>query len=256
MKPTSKAQTGSRSQVNPLQRLKWLFRPNPSPKTLINLEPIRKYAPSDSPTRLKLVDVPKAMKGEITDERYGVLKLYFDVGIRNEIEGIAQTLRDRRHQDVTTPMKMGWGGQLAFSYYLNFFSQYALFTVEEDRPQASQKPKPYDFRIGHFSTKPPEKFLFTIEIKTSPFLSRNLNYYQPFNQKYSRYAVIIRCLNEEMTRYELFGYTLGSKVKAHKHTIVYGKKRHSMALTRTNFDYYTYFHHNILFLPFKEKFGD
>jgi len=258
MKPKSNSQMGSHRKANPLKRVKWLFRPKPTVKTLDGLKPIRLHTPLSPNIResLNSIELTKALTGEMTDEHHGVVNLSFDIGIRNEIEAIAQTLKDRRGQKIGNPMKMGWGGQLSFSYYLNFFSEYSNFTVKEDRPQASQIPKPYDFLIGTKYEGDSETHFASIEIKTSPYGSRMLNYYKAFNQPYPKYVIVIRCLNEEMTKYELFGWTLGFKVKAHKSIIMYSKKRHSMSLTRTNFDYYSYFHRYVLGLPFKEKFGD
>ena len=257
MKPNSNSQMGSHSQANPLKTLKWLFRPKPSPKTIETLKPIRKnsvLSPSIHET-LNPIELKKALMGEMTDEHHGVLRLSFDIGIQNEIDSIARTLKDRYGRETSTPKKMGIGGQRAFSHYLNFFSPHASFTVQECRFQSSPKPKPYDFLIGFIYSKH-EKGFFKIEVKTSPHGYGHLNYYKQFGTPYPNYVVAIKSLNEEMTKYELYGYTLGTKVKAHKSRPQFGKRLHAMALNRTNFDYYSYFHSYVLGLPFKEKFSD
>jgi len=233
---------GSHRKANPLKAIKWLFQPKRTPK------PFQLRTPNVR----KRFKNPKALKGEMP--KCGVVRLSFDIGIRNEIDAIAQTLKDRRNQRIRNPMKMGWGGQIAFSYYLNFFSEYSNFTVKEDKPQASPIPKTFDFLIGHKGES--DTRFETIEVKTSPHGSRALNYYQAFNKEYPDYVVVVRCLKEDMTEYELYGWTSGSKVEAHEFKTAWNKKCHSMALNRTNFDYYSYFHERILGLPFKEKFGD
>ena len=254
MKPTIESQTGSASQRNPLKSMKWIFKPKPSPKTLKALEPLRGSF-DHIRERLNTVKITKAISGEITDKNYGVVRLAFDVGIVYEIEGIAQTQKHRKGWKSGNPQKMGFGGQLAFSHYLTFFADVSNFTVKECRFQASPKPKPYDFlfRIPHTNGS---RLFFKIEVKTAPCGQSRVNYYKSFGTPYPDYAVIVKCLNEEMTKYEIYGYASGTYIKAQKSSIRNNRMCHSIQLHRRKFNYYSFFHTNFLGLPFIEKFGD
>lgn len=238
---------GSFTQTNPLKRVKFHFRPNPSPKTL----KIRSYIPTPYySSKLTPIELKRAMEGE-TIEELGVIHLTFDIGMIEHIQAIVRTLKQRRNQTVSKPMQFGWLGQNAYDSYLNFFSKYSDFTVTVDRPLSSPIPKPYDFDF-RFPNQPSKRF--RVEVKTVPYLSRDLSYFRGDIEP--DFVVGVRALDEEMTKCELYGFTYGIVVKKFKSVIRYGKPCHRIPLNRANFDYYTFFHTNLLGLPFKEKFGD
>lgn len=175
----------------------------------------------------------------------------FDQGIVNQIEAIAKTLEARGHKPITEAQKYGWGGQLSYSAYLNFFAPYSDFSVQHDDPSYSPMSKPYDFLI----TRPEQSF--RIEVKTAPLHKQKIQYCQYPSNPYPKYLVVIKATNKTMDQYDIYGYMLGSILKQLKATIKYrGKKCHSVLVNRRFLDYYDYFHEKILGLPFKEKFSD
>jgi len=248
LKSKNNPKTGSsENERSPLKSIKWVFRPK-KPKPIIN--PVRgRIKPVERGLSFGRIRSHKKLFGQMRES--GVIHLAFDVGLLNEIEAIARTLKDRRNQTVTKPQKFGWGGQLSFDYYLNFFAEYSKFTFKSDRCLGTRYPKPYDFLI---------KFMdgtsFKVEIKTAPYLSRRLSYFKRREQSYPDYVVCVVSLNEEMTKYELYGWALGIEIKKHKSTIRYGKKCHRIPINRANFNYYSFFHKKILRLPYLEKFSD
>jgi len=213
---------GSVSTPNPLKRFKW------------QSEPIK---PSDV----------HPIHGDFAED--GVLRLSFDNGIRTEIEAVSIALKNRNYP-CKRPCMFGFGAQYAFYHYLNYFASRAKFRFEHDDVFGSGYNLTSDFHI-FFPNRS-----FWLEIKSVPPTYSNCHYYAPMYGTYPDYATVIRCLDEEMQNYEVYGYCTGEEVQKVPSKPAYQNVYHEMPTTREYFKPYSDFHKTILKLPMVERFDN
>lgn len=214
---------GSVSTPNPLKRFAWI---------------------SEQPSVSS--DVKKIRGGFAED---GVLRLSFDNGIRTEIEAVSIALKNRNYP-CKRPCMFGFGAQYAFYHYLNYFASRAKFRFEHDDVFGSGYNLTSDFHIFF------PKSSFWLEIKSVPPTYSNCHYYAPMWGTYPDYATVVRCLDEEMQNYEVYGYCTGEEVQKVPSKPAYKNVYHEMPTTREFFKPYSEFHNTILKLPMLERFDN
>ena len=214
---------GSLSRENPLRQFAWISDPQ---------KPIRGI---------------DTIHGKFTEE--GTLRLSFDTGIRTETQAVAQSLINRGSK-CDRPCQFGFGAQYAFYHYLNFFASHAKFRFEHDDVFGSGYNLTSDFHIFF------PKRSFWLEIKSVPPTYSNCHYYAPMWNTYPDYATVIRCLDEEMQNYEVYGYCTGEDVQKVIPKPAYKNVYHEMPTTRAFFRPYSEFHTKILKLPLLERFDN
>jgi len=215
---------GSLSQANPLKRFKWVSEPESSLKTV------------------------KAVKGEFFPS--GVLRLIFEIGIRMEIEGVRHTLINEG-KECGRPCQFGYGSQYAYWHYLNYFSEFSSFRFQYDCVFGSSYNKPADFRIFF------PDYDFWLEVKSAPPNMECCRYFvTQKNYSYPEWVVCVKCLDEEMLKYEIYGFCSGSHVQEISRELIHGFPCHQIPLNREHFKSYNDFHENILKLPYVENFDN
>jgi hypothetical protein len=213
---------GSLSPANPLKRFKWV---------------------SDE-LALKTV---KPIKGEWVEN--GSLLLSFDIGIREEINGVRITLKNRG-KPCKRPCEFGYGAQYSYYHYLNFYSDVSPFRFQYDCVFGSRFNKPADFRIFF------PDYAFWLEVKSVPPTYSNCRYFKNQFTPYPDYVVCIKCLDEEMLNYEVYGFCTGSDVQKVKPKIGSEFLCHEIPANREHFKPYSDFHKNVLKLPYMETFDN
>ena len=215
---------GSLSQANPLKRFKWVTEPE------FDLEEV------------------KAVKGEFVES--GSLFLSFDVGIQMEIEGVRHSLINRG-KSCGRPCQFGYGSQYSYWHYLNYFSEVSPFRFQYDCVFGSSYNKPADFRIFF------PDYAFWLEVKSVPPTMDYCRYYvTQKNYTYPEWVVCIKCLDEEMLNYEVYGFCSGSHVQDISPELIHGFTCHQIPVNREHFKPYSDFHENILKLPLVESFDN
>jgi len=213
--------------------------------SLSTANPLRSYE-----WRLGNIDFPSSKVLPIRTEWYGdVLSLNFDVGIKSEIDGVADALK-KRGKKCERACQFGYGSQYAFYHYLNLNCERANFVFQYDDVFSSRYCLPWDFRI-RFPT-----YAFTLEIKSVPPKMSNCRYY--VNPYYSLpdHVVCVNCKDEDMLSYELYGWCLGSDVTRLKPTKLRGKTFFEIPVNRLYFKPYFDFHTEKLKLPYIERFDN